>query len=142
MLTQINKLTDDFYASPQLNLAEIKAAKEAGFDLIINNRPDGEEMDQPPHAEVAAAAQEAGIAYIYVPIGRMVVGAADLDAFDAAIAKATKTLAYCRTGTRSTIVRSLATARSGKPISDILAEAANGGYDMGGQRGAMEALQD
>ncbi|GGD09592.1 TIGR01244 family sulfur transferase [Aquisalinus flavus] len=140
MNPKFNKITDSFYASPQILPAEIAAAAEDGFDLIINNRPDGEESGQPEAERIRQAAQDAGIDYVDIPIGRDGVSGAALDRFDAATAGKTKVLGFCRTGTRSTIVRSMARARAGEPVDQVLAEAANGGYDLSAQRTALSAL--
>lgn len=135
-----NKLTHDFHASAQITVADIDQARADGYDLIINNRPDGEEAGQPTAAEISTAARAAGIDYVEIPVSGGAVAAADLDSFDAATDGRTKVLAFCRTGTRSTLVRSMAHARKGRPLSDILAEAANGGYDISGQSAVLRGL--
>lgn len=141
MNEKFNKLTEGFYASPQITVAEVAGIAADGFDLIINNRPDGEEAGQPAAADIEAAARQAGIAYVYIPIGRDGVSAADLDRFDEASESRKKVLGFCRTGTRSTVVRSLACARSGMPVDTVLAEAANGGYDLSGQREVLSGFR-
>ena len=40
------KLTETVFASPQIGLAEVAAAKAQGIVLIVNNRPEGESDDQ------------------------------------------------------------------------------------------------
>ena len=63
-------------------------------------------------------------------------------AFDRAMADVGggETLAFCRSGTRSIVLRSYAAARAGKPVSEIIAEAAAAGYDIAGHAPALEAL--
>lgn len=140
MNPKFNKLTDSFYASPQITPDEVGQAAADGFDLIINNRPDGEEPGQPTAAEIAAAAEAAGVDYVEIPIGRDGVSAEALDRFDAAAGGKTQVLGFCRTGTRSTIVRSMARARAGQPVESVLAEAANGGYDLSAQAPLLASL--
>jgi uncharacterized protein (TIGR01244 family) len=51
-----------------------------------------------------------------------------------------KTLAFCRSGTRSTNLWSLASASQGGSIAEITATAAAAGYDVSGLVGAMAQL--
>ncbi|MEO0872450.1 MAG: sulfur transferase domain-containing protein, partial [Pseudomonadota bacterium] len=46
-MTDFRALSDAFYASPQITLADIEAATEAGIAVIVNNRPDGEDPSAP-----------------------------------------------------------------------------------------------
>lgn len=47
----------------QITPDQVPMIAENGFKTIINNRPDGEEAGQPTSAEIAAAAEKAGLAY-------------------------------------------------------------------------------
>ena len=112
------------------------------FRSVINNRPDGEELGQPKGADIEAAAKALGLSYVSIPVGPMGVSPAHLDAFDAAAAaNRGGVLAYCRSGTRSTIVRALSEARAGRPVDAIISEAAQAGYNIAGQRAALEAAR-
>ena len=62
------KLTDRILVSPQISVEQVGEAKAQGVTLIINNRPDDEEPGQVNGAEIEAAAQAAGIAYLSVPV--------------------------------------------------------------------------
>ena len=62
------QLSPRVFASPQIGLAEVAEAKARGISLIINNRPEGESDDQVSGAEIEAAAQAAGIAYVAIPV--------------------------------------------------------------------------
>lgn len=135
------KLADGFYVSRQLKPEDIAEAVDLGVALIINNRPDGEEPGQPAGAEIEAAARAAGLGYVQIPIRGMGVNDASLDAFDKAVAdSAGPILAYCRSGTRSTMLRAFARAKAGVEVDDIIAEAAKAGYDIAGQRQALRSL--
>ena len=134
-------LAPDFLVSPQIDAADVMTARAEGVRLIINNRPDDEEPGPPTGAAIEAAAREAGIAYVAIPVGREGVTEAHLDAFDATLAAHEGlVLAYCRSGTRSTLVRAFARARGGEPAATIIAEAAVAGYDISGQRPVLESL--
>jgi uncharacterized protein (TIGR01244 family) len=135
------RLTDDFHVAPQIDLADIAAAAAQGFVLVINNRPDGEEPDAPQGDAVAAAAADAGLAYIAIPVGHGVFSAVQLDALDAArAAHPGKALAYCRSGTRSTHLWALAQARQGADVDELCGAAAAAGYDLGTLRPIMTSL--
>lgn len=137
------KLADGFYVSRQLKPEDIAEAVDLGVALIINNRPDGEEPGQPAGAEIEAAARAAGLGYVQIPIRGMGVNDASLDAFDKAVAdSAGPILAYCRSGTRSTMLRAFARAKAGVEVDDIIAEAVKAGYNIAGQRQALRSLAE
>lgn len=131
-MTPIAKLSEVFAVAPQLQAEDFVRAAEAGFTLVINNRPDAEEFGQLSHAQAEAAAREAGLAYLHIPV-RMPLPADAVEATERAMA-ATQgpILAYCRTGTRSAALWALAAARRGAPPEDILSAAAKAGYDLSG----------
>lgn len=141
MAGEFTKLSEKFYVSPQITPKDVEAAKAKGVTLIINNRPDGEEWGQPTGAEIEAAAKAAGIAYLAIPITGVGISDQHLDQFDAAVAAtAGPILGYCRSGTRSTVLRAYARARGGDSADAIIKEAAEGGYNISGQRGPLIAL--
>jgi uncharacterized protein (TIGR01244 family) len=99
--------------------------------LIVNNRPDGESPDEPQGAEIEAAAHAAGLDYVAIPIGHGGFSAPQVDAMVAALESATgPVLAYCRSGTRSTLLWSLARTKLGDAPHELRAKAANAGYDL------------
>ncbi len=133
-------LADGFFVGPQIGPEDLAAAKALGVTLIINNRPDGEEFGQPKGAEIETAARESGLVYIAIPISGGRIGPDDIDAFDRALAgHQGGVLAYCRSGTRSMLLWALARARAGERVDRIIGEAEDAGYDIAGQRRALEA---
>lgn len=135
-------LTDRLLVSPQITLADVAAAHELGVGLIINNRPDGESDDQTPGEAIAAAAQEAGIAYVAIPVSHAGFSMNQIEALDAALAQAgdAPVLAYCRSGTRSTLLWALTMARAGLAPDEIATAAAGAGYDVGPIRAQIDML--
>ncbi|WP_342071632.1 TIGR01244 family sulfur transferase [Yoonia algicola] len=128
----IKPLTAGLSVSAQINAAEIKAIKDAGFRAIICNRPDGEGADQPTFNEIATAAKKAGLEAAYLPIVSGKVTDDDAKAFDKSLTELPgPVLAYCRTGTRSATLWSLAQANQ-RNLADILAATKAAGYDMAG----------
>ena len=126
------KLTDSVYASPQIGIAEVAEAKALGIALIVNNRPEGESADQTPGGEIEAAALAAGIAYVAIPVTHAGFSEPQVVAMRQALARAgdAPVLAYCRSGTRSTLLWALAEARAGADPASLANAAAGAGYDL------------
>ena len=125
-------LTAGLSVSPQISAEDVQSIKDQGFRSIICNRPDGEGADQPSFDEIAAATKKLGLETRYIPIVGGKVGDKDVEIFDKALAELPgPTLAYCRSGTRSATLWSLAKAET-LTVADILAATKSAGYDMGG----------
>lgn len=143
-MTMFTALTDDIQVSPQISLDQISAAKAQGVTMIINNRPDGEDPTAPQGADIAAAAEAAGIEYVSIPVTHAGFSAPQVDAMIAALGKADaeggKVLAYCRSGTRSTLLWSLAQAKQGANPAELTKVAATAGYDLTPIRPMLDAL--
>jgi uncharacterized protein (TIGR01244 family) len=126
------KIEDNMFAAPQISLADVAAAKALGVTMIINNRPDGEEPNAPQGADIEAATNAAGMAYVAIPVTHAGFSHPQIDAMNAAIVAANdgKVLAYCRSGTRSTLLWALAQAAKGESPRVIAAKAGDAGYDV------------
>ena len=140
-MSDFRQLSPTMFASPQIRPDDIGSASEAGVTLVINNRPDGEAPEEPQGAEIEAAAKAAGIDYLAIPIGHSGFSEPQVAAMQEALDKAHgPVLAYCRSGTRSTLLWSLAQARAGKDPDSIAQAARAAGYDVSPIRPAMDAL--
>jgi uncharacterized protein (TIGR01244 family) len=130
-MSSFRKVTDDFSVAPQIEPADIETAASQGFVLVINNRPDDEAPGQPASAEMEAAAQAAGVAYVHIPV-RGGPTPQQVEAVRAATDEAAgPVLAFCRSGTRSIITWSLGQAQAGARARDELVRlGANAGYDL------------
>lgn len=97
------KLTDTIAVSGQITTDMVPQIAAAGYKVLVNNRPDGEEHGQPNSAEIAAAAQQAGLEYVHLPVTAMNFpgsGAQQMaDLFDD---EQRPVFAFCRSGTRCT----------------------------------------
>lgn len=140
-MTDFRRIDDNLYASPQIDVADVAEAAALGVRLIVNNRPEDESADQTPGADIEAAARAAGIDYIAIPVTHAGFGPGQVDAMRDAMARADgPVLAYCRSGTRSTLLWALAEAKAGRNPSVIASKAAGGGYDISPIRQMVEML--
>lgn len=135
-MSDFRRVTDEFTTAPQISVADVAEAARQGFRTIINNRPDGEQPDQPTSAEIEAAAKAAGVAYHHVPV----VGGPTPDQVEAVkqiIAEAeAPVLAFCRSGTRSIVTWSIGQAMSGAmPRGELVSLGRQAGYDLSGVLG-------
>jgi len=140
-MSDFRTLTERFAASPQINEADVAEARSRGFSIIINNRPEQESDDQTPGADIEAAAHAAGLEYLAIPITHSGFGEAQVDALVGALQRADgPVLAYCRSGTRSTLLWALAQARLGNDPATLAAQARNAGYDVTSVMPLMDIL--
>lgn len=137
----IRPLTPNYAVSPQIAPEDMGAIKAAGFVAVICNRPDGE---NPPHLQAAVmeqAARAAGLAFFDLPLTHQTMTPGNTTAQAEMIAaSAGPVLAYCASGTRSSVIWSLGQAGQ-MPVDDILRTAAHAGYDLSGLRPTLEALE-
>jgi uncharacterized protein (TIGR01244 family) len=126
----VRKLDERTYVARQIALDDVGAVKAAGVTMIVNNRPDGEGPDQPTSAEMEAVAQAAGLGYRYIPV-RGGFSPEQVEAMTAALDDAKgPVLAFCLSGTRSTFLWALARASQGEDGEELIAKAADAGYDL------------
>lgn len=119
------------FVAPQISVADIAEAQAKGVTLIINNRPDGEAPDEPQGPEIESAARAAGLDYVAIPVTHAGFSQPQVDAMIAALEGASgPVLAYCRSGTRSTLLWALASAKLGEDKALLQAKAAGAGYDL------------
>lgn len=137
------QLTDTVLVSPQISVEDVALAKSMGVSFILNNRPEGESPDQTPGDEVARAAEAAGIGYAAVPVNHSGFAPWQLDGMDEALGQLStggKLLAYCRSGTRSTLLWALSRARAGEDPDQLADVASAAGYDLSPVRQIMDTL--
>lgn len=134
-------LSETVFASQQIELADVAFAKSAGVTTIINNRPDGEDPNAPQSDAIEAEALAAGLGYIAIPVGHSGFSEVQIDAMVEAMKSAEGgLLAYCRSGTRSTFLWALASAKMGADPDAITQAAMAAGYDVSPVRPMMDLL--
>jgi uncharacterized protein (TIGR01244 family) len=128
----IRQLDDRTLVSGQLAPHQVAGLAQSGVTMLVNNRPDGEEPGQPLASDIEAAAEQAGIAYRFVPILRG-IGPADIEAMHEAMQSAGdgKLLAFCRSGTRSALACALAQREAGAARGEVEQRLAEAGFDSG-----------
>ena len=135
-------LTDSVFVSPQISVHDVRAAHELGVTLIINNRPEGEADDQVAGNVIEAAARAAGMNYVAIPVTHTGFSQPQVDAMEQALDSALgSVLAYCRSGTRSTLLWALAESKNGADPDELTEIAAEAGYDVSPVRPLMDMLK-
>ena len=126
------QLNDKTLVAGQIAPDDVPALKELGVTLIVNNRPDGEDVGQPESDEIEAAARAAGIDYRHVPIARG-LGPSDIEAMREAMHSAGegKVFAFCRSGNRSALAWAVAKSEDGVPTEELHRQANQAGFDLG-----------
>jgi uncharacterized protein (TIGR01244 family) len=138
-MSDFRRLSEGFWASPQLDTGDVEEASEKGFSLVINNRPEDEAADQPSGESIREAARQAGLGYAAIPITHAGFSEAQVEELTRLLGETDgKILAYCRSGTRSTLLWALAQANMGRDPDEIARAAEAAGYDVSPVRPAMD----
>ena len=116
----------------QIAPGDVATLTALGVTLIVNNRPDGEDANQPTSDEIEAAAREAGLDYRHVPIARG-LGPSDIEAMREAMHSVGegKLFAFCRSGNRSTLAWAVAKSEDGVSREELNRKANEAGFDLG-----------
>lgn len=94
--------------SSQIDVEMLADIANQGFKTIICNRPDNEGAGQPDFADIEKAAKELGMDCHYLPVVSGKVSDDDAKKMGALLQQSqAPVLAYCRTGTRSTMLWAL-----------------------------------
>ena len=102
MAFEYRSITDQFAVAPQLQLADMQAASQAGFKSVIINRPDDElEAGQPTADLMQQAAKQAGLEVRYQPVVSGAITEQNVLEFKQLLTSLPQPiLAYCRSGGR------------------------------------------
>ncbi|MEN5082668.1 bifunctional sulfur transferase/dioxygenase Blh [Bosea sp. TWI1241] len=128
------KISDRLTVASQPTLDAIPALADNGFAAVLNNRPGGEERDQPDSAGEKAAVERAGLVYGFVPVTGATITEADVRAFQRFVAAAPGPVyAHCRSGTRSTTLHVIGEVLDGRMKADeVEAFGRARGFDLSG----------
>ncbi|WP_055662535.1 TIGR01244 family sulfur transferase [Jannaschia seosinensis] len=137
----LRQLDETTYAAPQLDPEDMAALAADGVTTLICNRPDAEVPPSQRAAAMQQAAEAAGIAFVFNPVTMPALTMEAVEEQAEAIDNADgKVVAYCASGTRSTVLWALASAGQ-IPTDDILAATARAGYPLDKLRPQIEALE-
>lgn len=136
----LRAITDSYSVAPQLEPADMATLAASGVTTVICNRPDGENPPPLQAAAMQAAAEAAGLAFVFNPVvgGQLTMDNVDeqRDAIDGAEGPV---VAYCASGNRSTVVWALGMAGS-LPTDEIIARGEKWGYQLQWLRAQIDTL--
>lgn len=128
----IRRIDETISVAPQISVDDVAEAARLGFKTLVANRPDQEEPGQPAMSDIEKAARDNGLDWVYMPVESGNITDEDIDRFAPMIRDAEKpVLAFCRSGTRCTVLWALTAART-TPAREIFTKAGNAGYDISG----------
>lgn len=134
----IRQLTPRYFVAPQIDPSDMEAIRAAGITRILCNRPDEEVPPSHQAAAIQAAAEAAGLVFALQPLTHQTM-VPEVIGHNRALGADTDdvVLAYCASGTRSTIAWALGQAGH-MPAEEIVAAARAGGYDLSNIRPALD----
>lgn len=136
----IRPLTPAYAVAPQIDPSDMPAIAAAGYTTIINNRPCAEIPPSHQNDAMAAAAKAAGLDFVTLPVTHASLTMDLVSAQRAACDNANgPVLAYCASGTRSTIVWALGQAGT-MEAEEIIMAAGKQGYDLRHMQVQLAAL--
>ena len=134
----IRQLTPRYFVSPQIDPSEMEALRAEGITLILCNRPDAEVPPSHQAEAMRAAAEAAGLKFAVQPLTHQTMVPEVIAQNRAAGADTDEVvLAYCASGTRSTIAWALGQAGE-MAAEEIMQAARSGGYDLGNIRHVLD----
>lgn len=135
----LRQLSPSLAVSPQIQPSDVPALAEAGFRVLVNNRPDQEVESEIDHEVMARAAEAAGMSYHYLPFVPGQITPQLINDFAEATAGLGPVIAYCRSGNRCTVLWALTQAGK-RPEEEILQIGAEAGYDLSPIRPLLASL--
>jgi len=137
----LRQITQNFSVAPQIQPEDVAALAEAGFRSIICNRPDGEDYGQSDCCDIEAQARAAGMEFLMLPISSGVVTQEAAQGFRKALdTMPGPILAYCRSGTRCTMLWTIAQFDQ-LPADEIVSKTGSAGYDMSGLVAQLKQME-
>ncbi|TYL47667.1 TIGR01244 family sulfur transferase [Marinomonas sp. IMCC 4694] len=134
------QLDAHYFVLPQVLPADLATLKSQGFERIINNRPERESDDQPDGESLRIEADRLGLEYVSNPIDLSALSQANVQSQAGALKESKKTLAFCRTGTRSSVLWVLLENAKGAKFTDLEVYVTGKGFDLSRCLPAMTPL--
>ncbi|WP_372885268.1 TIGR01244 family sulfur transferase [Shimia sp.] len=137
---ELRQVTPRYFVSPQISAADVPTLAEAGFTHVICNRPDAEVPPTHQAEAIGAAVRAAGLAFVVNPLTHDTMTAErQAEQRRALDLEDSKVLAYCASGTRSTVIWCLGHAAD-LGAETVLQAAAAAGYDLAALRPRLDAV--
>ena len=95
------QLNDQVSVSGQLELSDVSELLDKQVELLVCNRPDGEDEGQTPFDDIKAIAEEKGMEFRMLPFSSYQIDPEDRDKLVAILCEKKRTHLYCRSGARS-----------------------------------------
>ncbi len=139
---ELRQVTPRYFVSPQISVEDVSTLAEAGITHVICNRPDTEVPVSHQAEAIGAAAKSAGLAFTLNPLTHDTM-TPDRQAKQRGALENTdgKVLAYCASGTRSTVVWCLGYAAD-MGADAVLQSATGAGYDLAALRPRLETTSE
>lgn len=135
---ELRQLTPRYFVSSQIAPEDIPDIKAAGITRILCNRPDPEVPPRHAAEAIRTAAEAAGLSFAERPLTHQsMVPEVIAENRALGVESDDTVLAYCASGTRSTIAWALGQAGE-MPADEILAAARGAGYDVSNIRHVLD----
>lgn len=136
----IRQITPDYAVSEQITVNDVQAIADAGFKLVICNRPDSEVTPDLAADAIRQAVEAAGLRFETLPLTQATMTLDNAGRHRALVENADgPVLAYCRSGTRCSVVWALGQAGT-TPVDEILSKAAAAGHQLDQLRPMLEQI--
>lgn len=136
----IRPLTEGYAVAPQIDPQDAAGIAALGYRVVICNRPDAENPPELQAEAIRQAVEAAGMRFVMNDFAGPGMTRDHVAAQGAALDGAEgPVLAYCASGTRSTIVWALSQAGQLGP-DEMIAAAARQGYQIAGLKPQIEAM--
>ena len=136
----MKQVTKNYFVSPQIDPGDIGLLKEQGFEIIVCNRPDREEPNQPDFESINKECSRLGLKFYNHPISPGDLNLERVLKTKSMLEESKKTLAYCRTGTRCIMLWACAEVTN-KEVKEILKISQEAGYDLNHMEEILSSLK-
>ncbi|MGL6162577.1 TIGR01244 family sulfur transferase [Microbulbifer sp.] len=128
----IKQLDSQVSVSADITCAQLQYLVQAGVEVLVCNRLEGEADGQDSFAELAQAAAACGIEFVAIPFVPGQMHAAHCDEFAEILDGGKKVHAFCRTGNRACNLWAAAKCGAGADGKTLMENARGAGFDVSG----------
>lgn len=137
---ELRKITETFSVSPQITPSDVAELAASGVTTIICNRPDVEVPPDLQAAALQAAAEAAGLAFVYNPVVGMGMSVNSIEEqADAIEGSEGQVVAYCASGMRSALMWAFSQAGQ-TDTATLLAQLSEAGYPLDHLAGQIDGI--